>query len=814
MAKKKIALKVHKKRDLLNEWEASPYFTPALFGVLALAVIILFREFIFSDKMLHGSDMIQAGIFFRSLLVDFVSTHGAIPQWNPFIFGGMPYVEAFHGDIFYPLSILKFFGTLHRMLGMVQVLHIFLAGLFMYLCARQFKLSKTASLVSATCYMFAAYLVSFIAPGHDGKIFVTTLFPLTMLFVDRGFQTKPFLNFSLLGLTIGFIILSPHPQMSYFMLWAVGLYTFYKLVFLFKEKKSVTPLIRPSLLAIYAVIIGLALSAIQFYPGYTYTSTFSPRADSDSKSGWDWATSWSMHEEETMSLIIPEFVGASVQNRKSFYWGKNWFKDNSEAVGAVTFFLALLGLFFSRRRDSYFFGGLAIFALLYALGSTTPVFKVFYYLIPKVKSLRAPSMIMFLFSFSASMLAGMGIQKLRDVKGKDLSSKFNWLLFGFPGLLFVLALGFSSGRGLLNAWIALFYSSASTTQVQQGITKVDVAYANLPAIQSGAWFAFLFVALTAGCIWLYRSGKVGATVFLFVAFIPVIDGIRFDSRFIEVFDQATIWAPNPMTDFFTRQNGEFRVMNFGGVQEDLLPYHKIEMVTGYHGNQLRWYDDLLGGPGVKNKGNARFLNLAGAQFITLPGNQKLPEQFLGSIPVREVANFGAVRIYENDNVLPRVYLVDRYKVFNDRKEIYPLVLNGSDSLRRIVYLEEEPEIEILPDTGSGVSSDSAWIVVHDLDSVLVGLNVTRNQLLVLNDNWFDAWHVTLDGKPAKVLRAYGTFRAVAVPAGTKTALFTYHSKRYETGRLITWLTSLYLMVIFAVSLIRRKKRLTPEGTAD
>ncbi|MEW5995937.1 MAG: hypothetical protein AB1744_16295, partial [Candidatus Zixiibacteriota bacterium] len=154
--------------------EKAPWFTPVAFVVLFLALVILFSDFLFSDKMIYGSDMIQAGIFFRSLLVDYVSEHGAVPQWNPYIFCGMPYVDAFHGDIFYPLSSLKFFGNIFRTLGYNLFLHIFLSGIFMYFAARQFKLSKAASLMSAACYMFAPYLVSFVAPGHDGKIFVTS----------------------------------------------------------------------------------------------------------------------------------------------------------------------------------------------------------------------------------------------------------------------------------------------------------------------------------------------------------------------------------------------------------------------------------------------------------------------------------------------------------------------------------------------------------------------------------------------------------------------------------------------------------------
>ncbi|MEA2030393.1 MAG: hypothetical protein U9N55_02195 [candidate division Zixibacteria bacterium] len=808
--KRKTSLKSAPRKTGGFSIENSPYFVPAVFVIILLALVILFSDFLFSDKMLYSSDQIQAGVFFRQLLVDHVAEHGTVPQWNPYIFGGMPYVEAFHGDIFYPLSFLKFFGSLPRMLGIIMFLHIFLAGIFMFFAARQFKLSRIAALFSAVCYMFAPYLISLVAPGHDGKIFVTTLFPLVMLFLDRAFERKPFLNFSLLGLVIGVIILSPHPQMSYFTLWAAALYTLFRLVLLWREKRKVGTLVRPASLAVYAVVVGLLISAIQFYPGYVYTSEFSPRADS--KKGWDWATSWSLHEEEAMSLLIPEFAGTSTSNTQTFYWGKNYFKDNSEAVGVVAIFLALIGLFFYRKKNAWFFGGLAIFALLYALGATTPLFKIFYYIIPKVKSLRAPSMIMFIFSFSAALLAGMGVQYLinqrKEAKKTD-DRRFRWILFGFPGLLLLLAILFGiAGRGMIGVWCSMFWSEISTVVVSQNITKLDLAYRNLPAIVSGVWWAFLFSALAAGCVWLYRKGKMGTGILVALAFIPVINGVRFNSRFVSTFDQNRLFNANPITKFFTQKTDEhFRVMNLRVLQEDLLPHHRIPVVVGYHGNQLRWYDDLLGGSQLTNQGNPRFLNLVGAKYLTMPANQKFPDGYFGPAPVNVAATFGKAAIVQNDNAFPRVYLVNQYQVINDRQDIYPKVLSGQGNLRQTVYLEEEPPLDISKDSLAG---DSAWIIDYAEDTVTVGVNCTGNRLLVLTDNYYDAWQVTVDSHPAHLMRAYGSFRAVAVPSGTKEVKFVFKSTRYRLGKLATWFTSLYLFVVFGVYLfqaaIRQRKK--------
>lgn len=84
-----------------------------LFGaVLVLGLIVLYRKFIFSDDMLRSADMINAGVFFREYMVQFVREYGHIPYWNSVIYCGLPFIDSFHGDIFYPLSFLKFFNPI------------------------------------------------------------------------------------------------------------------------------------------------------------------------------------------------------------------------------------------------------------------------------------------------------------------------------------------------------------------------------------------------------------------------------------------------------------------------------------------------------------------------------------------------------------------------------------------------------------------------------------------------------------------------------------------------------------------------------
>jgi uncharacterized membrane protein YfhO len=51
----------------------------------------------------------------------------------------------------------------------------------------------------------------------------------------------------------------------------------------------------------------------------------------------------------------------------------------------------------------------------------------------------------------------------------------------------------------------------------------------------------------------------------------------------------------------------------------------------------------------------------------------------------------------------------------------------------------------------------------------------RPALLVVADNWYPAWHATVDGKETPILRAYHTLRAVPVEAGTHEVEMVYRA---------------------------------------
>src|SRR6476620_3918791 len=108
--------------------------------VFGLATLTLSWPMLLGQTLFNSrSDQYTLGYAFRHFgEVAFKSGQG-IPQWEPFLQGGMPYIGAMHGDIFYPTFLLRLLVGTAEGLTLSFPIHLFLAGLFTYLFLRAWR---------------------------------------------------------------------------------------------------------------------------------------------------------------------------------------------------------------------------------------------------------------------------------------------------------------------------------------------------------------------------------------------------------------------------------------------------------------------------------------------------------------------------------------------------------------------------------------------------------------------------------------------------------------------------------------------------
>src|ERR1700682_6064737 len=225
-----------------------------------------------------SSDQYIAGYAFREFAASTIRTTGHFPLWNPYLFGGMPYIAAMHGDIFYPTFLLRLVLPTDVAMTWGFIIHIFLAGLFTFGFLRVLGYGFYGALIGGIAYMMSGQIASYVSPGHDGKLFVSALFPLALWILHRGIREGKNWSWGAFALIIGLCVLSPHPQLLQYTLLASGAYALF-LAFSAVDGPALPRVtaVKRLAAALGAVVVGLAIGAVQYLPVREYVS-WSPRA--------------------------------------------------------------------------------------------------------------------------------------------------------------------------------------------------------------------------------------------------------------------------------------------------------------------------------------------------------------------------------------------------------------------------------------------------------------------------------------------------------------------------------------------------------
>ncbi len=786
------------------------WLPPALYGLLTL---FLFREFVFSDRMLYGSDTLSLGYMSRAFYADALAS-GVFPRWNPIILGGTPFLESLAGgDALYPTSLLLLVMAPYRALGWKLVLHVFLAGLLMFGWVRTLGRSRAAALLAGLAYGFAPVLVSFVHPGHDGKLFVASLTPLLFWVTERTFATGRTRAYVAHALVVGLVLLTTHFQMAYYLFGAVGVYALFRSVQLWKgEGPSRVGAVGRRLGAfLVASVVGAGVAGVQLVPAMTYVTEHSRRTATTTRAGQEdnvaYSSSWSLHPEEAAGLIVPEFAGNAAGGAAwadGTYWGRNFFKDNHEYAGLVVLILSGLSFFGAPDRGlRSFFAGLGSVALLYALGQHTPVWRAFYEVVPGLDLFRVPQVVMFLFGFSAATLAAFGVDRaLESASGTADDGagvrRYPWAVVGALALLF----GMAASGVLLSAWTSTVYAG-----IDPGAAlALDRA---TPFIVQGFLLAVTMAAATAGTLWAGRRGLLKPSgVVAVLALLLALDAVRVDRAFIETVDFDAWSAPDANLEFLLRRKAAdddpFRVLSFAnGGQDVRAGQFGLELAAGHHPNDLARYRELIGMRGSGQPENLTVPNvyrLLNVRYLLWPTYQLGPIQGLEPVSSTQVRGQIYEAIYELPG-LPRARLVAQAVLASDATAV-ATILDPDFEPATTAVLSEDPPLELGGDVAEG---EVVW-EERGINRRRLRVRTDRPALLVIADNWFPSWRARVDGEEASLLRAYHTLQAVPLTTGEHVVEIDYDSPVLRSSLALSFAS---LTLVFGVglgSLVRGRLR--------
>lgn len=782
---------VPEERDRLPAWAP-----PVVFAVLTLAV---FRAYLVAapGEMLFGQDTIAAGVMFRRFFLEQVRLLGRFPLWNPYLFGGVPTVEAGTGDFLYPTTALHALLPFTAALAWKLIVHVFLSGVFAYLAARALGTRRIVASFAGTAYLLSANLVSLTWGGQDGKMYVIALFPAAVWLLLTGIGTGRWTRFLWLGALCGLMLVA-HPQLSYYAYLALGVWA---LALVWGARRNGAPfLVRRVAGGAVALAVALGTAAVVLFPMYRYLRDDSPRAGPGR--GFEYAASWSLHAEETAAMLVPEFAGTDVQSET--YWGKNAFKHNLEYGGALVLVLGVAGAI-GLRGDRRRWGLLALAAVswFYAMGAGTPAFRLMYEGIPGLGRFRAPSLAMFLCLAALLFLAALALERVvaRDERVLKVAG---WSVAGGGALALLLAVWVNaSPMGFHSAWTGLFGGAPG---------RESAFFANATRLAGGALFVAVLCAAAFGALTAFRRGVIGATALVVILTgLTAADLIRTDARYIEVVPYDRFFPADPTMDRLraSLEPGQ-RVLDFPGVLPTggHLATYGVPQVFGYHGNQLRWYDEYTGRSRREGAATAEEMQAYWLEFlrspalralavpiIILPGRVDLPGLTLE-------AEGGRVAIYRDSAAMSAATVVPRPRIEPDgAHQLELLWAEGFDPSTEVLVAEGVPEVG--PGGGTGV----ATIVGNGADSVAVEATTSGPSLLLISRPWHPSWQAEVGGRPARVIRADYALMAVPLPAeGTHQVVLRYRPRVVRAAAAVSGVTWLVVLLGAVGSRVVRRVR--------
>ncbi|RME54851.1 MAG: hypothetical protein D6795_03740, partial [Deltaproteobacteria bacterium] len=383
---------------------------------------------------------------------------GRLPLWNPYLLGGLPFAADPHSALFYPFNLLYAFFSPERLLPLLALLQLTLAGFFACLFFRDLGLADSAAFLGGIVFaMNPFFMTHLVNPTNvDSGIWL----PAMLLSFRRAYlATMPSQRgywLAWLAAAQAMSILGGFPQIMVFSTYALLFYAI-SLVRWRGGKEVGWRRFAPLGIALGGIFGGALLAGVLLLP-LGELAAQSARRTID----YTFFSKVFVPVETFFMYLVPDFFGTPTRNFFGAFadatrggvggyivW-RNSFLENCGYTGVLPLFL-LPFAFRGRGRGGR---GYFLFLLLFALGATlgTPLFRFCYHVMPGFKFSRI-CRIVFLYGFGMAGLSAIGWD--RAMRGKDRGMRIVLLLTAFSvGGLLLFATARYGHPEVLSAWRA------------------------------------------------------------------------------------------------------------------------------------------------------------------------------------------------------------------------------------------------------------------------------------------------------------------------------------------------------------------------
>jgi hypothetical protein len=743
-----------------------------LFGILAVAAL---GSPLFSTQTVlsaRGTDLSAQFLYARAFGFGELA-QGRLPLWNPYIYGGVPFLGDFQSALLYPPNLIFLILPLGAALNWSFAIHLILLAATMHFWACQRGLRPAAAFVAGVAAMFSGTVLLHIFAGHLSNICSIAWIPLIFAGIDGWLRRRHAGWLILSAAAAALQIYAGHPQYVYYTALVAGLYS---LIHLPGAPRLVSA--AAGLAAIYPAVALLA--AAQLLPGLAATS----EAVRSGGTAYDFSAMFSFPPENLLTLAGPWLFG---DMREVPYWGRCYLWEMCVYAGVGMLALAVFGT----ARKSENSGRLRLLVLLalvvvLALGRHTPVHWILYEYLPGFSSFRGSSKFMVFAGFLLALLAGTGMDRLLR------RERCPWgLVAGLAttgAVLLVLSTQISAERmaGFIQAVTATMESYFPPAALDQpGIADGIRQILTETLRHSGALFlgfALLFAATTR---WPRAAWILGA--------VAVAELLVFARGTVTTFPLEDFLF-KPVGKFLEENPGDYRVINTFSPDSGMVL--KSENVWGYDPGVLKRYAQLLFVSQGKDPA-------AASQNLNITSNH----------PILNLLRTQYAFVYQNDGQIktitladpfPRFSLYSKYRVMPDQAQRLQELKVAAFDLRKEVLLEEEPIPAPDPEPARGEIS----VLDSSTDHWTLQIKTDRAAILVMTDTYSKDWRV--QALPGSVQTHYNlipadhALRAIPLAAGEHRIRLVYFPRGLGAGLLLSGLSIAALGAAFFWPPLRRR----------
>ena len=609
-------------------------------------------------------------------------------------------------------------------------------------------------------------------------------------------------------------IYTNHPQMTYYLGFALIILGIVELIHAIKEK-IIPTFIKQAVVILAAVLLGIGANSSRLMAMKEYAD-FSTRGKSEltinpdgtkkaASKGLDKAyiTEYSYAKLETFNLFIPRFMGGGTveklgENSNFFqtleskagkkaakeyseqaltYWGDQNIVEAPAYIGAVIFFLFFLGIFLVKGRLKQWLVAATVFSVLMSWGRNFDGLTNFFIdYFPLYNKFRAVSSIQVIAELCVPIL---GILALKEFFSSKISSDeklagLKKAVYAFGGLIvigFLLAHGFSTFQGIRDA------------QYNQlpGLTDAIIADRKSMLFMDTLRSLFLMI-ISAGVLWMFLKNKLkqGIAIIALTVFI-LFDLISVDKKYVNEDDFKSArkiekpFIASIADKLILKDKAHFRVGNFTvNPMNDGSTSYFHQSIGGYHAAKMMRYQELFDFQIAKN--NMQVLNMLNTKYFII-GNDK-----------------GEKQAQLNPDANGNAWFVQSVKTVDSANEEM-LALDSLNTKEVAVYHKDVAAENHIIFPKEIDSTATIKLTNYDVTTLTYQSKTAKEQFAVFSEIYYkDGWNAYIDGKLAPYVRVDYVLRGMNIPAGEHTIEFKFEPKVIQQGKIIS-LTSYALLLL-------------------